>query len=307
MKIAAVVVTYNRREQILKTINTLLAEAIDLVFVVDNGSTDGTRQDLSDVKDDRLILHFSDTNLGGAGGFELALRTVVRDHDPDWIVIMDDDGRPMSGAIERFRSSDTQAWDAVAGAVFYPSGQICEMNRPVLNPFKHTSIFFKTMFGGGRAAFHIPDDAFESSAPVPIDGSSFVGLFLSRRGVELAGYPDGRLFVYGEDGLYTLSLSQAGGRIAFFPDIHFEHDCSTFASAPGRFTPPWKAYYYHRNLLLLYRRAAGLFFWPALLIVLPKWFWKTKAQGETKGAYLRYLSRAIRDGLVGRFDRAHPD
>lgn len=307
MKIAAVVVTYNRREQIAETLRRLLSEPLDYVFVVDNGSTDGTRDDLLMVQDDRLEVHFSEQNLGGAGGFELALRHVVSIHDPDWVVLMDDDGRPQKGAIGKFAESDLVGWDAASAAVYYPDGSICDMNRPVLNPFSHLGVFLRTLTGGGREAFHLSEADFESQAAIPIDGASFVGLFLSRSGIKLAGYPDGRLFVYGDDGLYTLTLTQAGGRIGFFPKIRFEHDCSTFSDAPGRFSPPWKAYYYHRNLLLLYRRAAGVLFWPSLLIVLPKWFSKVFAQGENKTVFLIFLLRAIRDGLTGRFDRAHPD
>lgn len=307
MKLGAVVVTYNRLAQIEATVARLLAEPLDVLVVVDNGSTDGSREFLRGLDDPRLDLIESRENIGGAGGFETGLRHVMAAHDPDWVVVMDDDARPEPGALAAFRAADLAAWDAVTAAVYYPDGRICEMNRPVLNPFWHPEIFLRVISGGGRAAFHLGAADYARTAPMPVDGGSFVGLFLSRRAIALAGYPDGRLFIYAEDGLYSLSLTEAGGRVGFFPGVRFEHDCTTFAGPPGRFTPPWKAYYYHRNLLMLYRRAAGIWFWPALLLVLPKWLWKTRAQGAHKGTYLRLLARAVRDGLAGRVGGKKPD
>jgi GT2 family glycosyltransferase len=302
LRLVALVVTCNRLAQLRQTLPRLLAEPVDLVVVVDNASTDGTRDWLAAQDDPRIEPLLLPRNTGGAGGFETGMRHAVAAHDPDWLLLTDDDGRPEPGAIAAFRAADLAPWDGVAAAVRYPDGRICPMNRPVLNPFRHPRIFWRVVTGGGRAAFHLGDADYARPAPTPVDGGSFVGLFLSRRAITIAGYPDGALFLYADDGLYCLGLTEGGGRLGFLPQIRFEHDCSTFAAAPGRFTPAWKAYYYHRNLLFLYRRAAGWWFWPALLIVIPKWLWKTRAQGDgpARAAFLGHLLRAIRDGLAGR-------
>lgn len=302
LRLAAVVVTYNRLAQLRTTVGRLLDGPLDHLVVVDNGSTDGSREWLAGLADPRLDTVLAPANLGGAGGFEAGLRRAVAAHDPDWMLLTDDDGRPEPGALAAFRAADLEPWDAVAAAVRYPGGEICAMNRPVLNPFRRPRILLRTLAGGGRAAFHLGDADYRRSAPVAVDGASFVGLFLSRRAVALAGYPRGELFLYADDGLYTMELTQAGGRLGFLPGLRFEHDCSTFAEGAGRFTPAWKAYYYHRNLLLLYRRAAGWWFWPALAVVVPKWLWRARAQGgrAARRVYLGHLRRALADGLAGR-------
>ena len=43
-KIAAVIVTYNRKELLIKSINALLEQTLplDAIFIIDNKSTDGT-------------------------------------------------------------------------------------------------------------------------------------------------------------------------------------------------------------------------------------------------------------------------
>lgn len=308
MKLGAVVVTYNRLAQVEVTVARLLAEPLDVLVVVDNGSTDGTRERLRAWGDPRLDLVESPENIGGAGGFDLGMRHITKKHDPDWIVVMDDDARPEVGALARFRQTDLAPYDGVAAAVYYPDGRICEMNRPWVNPFWNGRVFLKTLFGGGRAAFHIDDDAYDASAGAhPLDGGSFVGLFLSRDAIARAGFPDPRLFIYGDDVLYTLGLSEKGGKIAFLPDIRFEHDCETLTEG-RQIVVNWKIYYHYRNLLLVYHRAAGWLFWPGLFLILPKWFLKArKLEGEARATYLRLLKRAVRDGLFGRLDGPKPE
>lgn len=309
LTLAAVVVTHNRLAQLQVTLARLLetpAHVLGAVVVVDNASSDGTADWLAAQHDPRLIVERSTENRGGAGGFEAGLRLAAARLDPDWIVVMDDDARPEPGALEAFVAAEHAGWEALAAAVRLPDGRICNMNRPVMNPFWHAGVFLRTALGGGREAFHLGDGAYAPDAGMRrVDGASFVGLFLSRAAIARAGYPDGRLFVYAEDGLYTLGLTRAGGRIGFAPAIGFEHDCSTFAG--GGFAPLWKAYYYHRNLLMLYRRAAGVWFWPALAVILPKWLAKARHQRGARRAYLRLLARAVVDGLAGRTNRPHAE
>lgn len=305
LTLAAVVVTYNRFAQLRRTVERLLAEACDHLIIVDNGSSDGSRAWLAGLTDPRLRLLLPNQNLGGAGGFEQGMRYAVREFDPDWLLVMDDDARPDPGALAIFRGLDLNGWDGVAAAVRLPSGQICDMNRPSVNPFWNMRTFLGTLVRlGGRNAFHLTPEAYEKTTPYAVDISSFVGFFISRQGVAQAGYPDGRLFVYGEDGLYTIGLRKAGGRIGFFPQVRFEHDCSTFGGKGRQFQPIWKTYYYHRNLLLLYREAAGWLFWPMLLLVLPKWLLKGRHQGTQKRIFYRLLWRAVKDGLGGHRTRS---
>ncbi|WP_245510795.1 glycosyltransferase [Antarcticimicrobium sediminis] len=304
--LVAVVVTHNRLEKLKAVVTRLLespAAELQAVLVIDNASCDGTGDWLAAYPDPRLLVVTSAENIGGAGGFETGMRLATERFDPDWMVVMDDDARPAPGALAAFHGADKAGCEAIAAAVYFPDGRICEMNRPSRNPFWHGREFFGTLLRG-RGGFHIAPDDYRGAGR-RVDVSSFVGLFVSRAAFALVGYPDGRLFVYGEDGLFTLGLSKAGGRIRFAPDIAFEHDCSTFQARPGQFRPLWKVYYYHRNLLLLYRMAAGWMFWPALLVVLPKWLLKLRHHPGERAVFLRLLGRAVIDGLRGRRHRPH--
>jgi len=269
------------------------------VVVFDNASGDCTQAWLAQQADPRLVVWRSETNVGGAGGFAGAMRLAVERFDPDWLVVMDDDARPMPGALAAFHALSPAAGGGVAAAVYYPDGRICEMNRPSRNPFWDLPTFFQAIIKG-RSGFHLSPDAYAALEGCCVDVTSFVGFFVSRGAIAQVGYPDPGLFLYGDDGIYTLGLRETGADIRFEPSVRFEHDCSTFLTDSHRFTPLWKAYYYHRNLLLLYRLAAGWLFWPALLIVLPKWLAKIRHHTGERRQFLELMLRAIRDGLLRR-------
>lgn len=306
--LVAVVVTHNRLDKLKVTLNRLLETPtphLPIILVFNNASTDGTNVWLDGLNDPRVQIIHNDRNIGGAGGFEQAMRFAMTEFDPDWLLLMDDDGRPALGTISAFHSDDWSAYDSLASAVYTPEGSICDINRPSRNPFWNTGAFLRTLLGAGREGFHLQPADYLRGETTDIDGASFVGLFVSRRAVERVGYPAGDLFVYGEDVLFTLSIRKAGGRIAFAPQLHFEHDYESIPKGEKRFRPLWKSYYYHRNLLIAYRRAAGLFFWPSLFVILPKWLINARHYQGQKRPYLRLCWLAIRDGLRQHISRHH--
>lgn len=311
--LAAAVVTHNRLDKLVPTVQRLLAEPVSHIVVVDNASTDGTGEWLSDLDDPRLIVHHSDRNLGGAGGFSIAMQIARDDTDADWIAVMDDDGRPQQGAMAAFQAMKLAGWDAIGAAVYHPDGQICEMNRPYRNPFWHPGRFFQTLarmpFGKGRQGFHLADSDYRSDAPVlPVDMSSFVGLFLSRAALIRAGLPDPRLFIYGDDQLYTLQMRRKGLRIGFAPQIRFDHDTAAQQGQSGLVLRPlWKVFYMYRNALMAYRVAAGPWFWPLVPVLLRKWRRKAADYGDDAAMFRVMLDLAVRDGLARKLDRPHDE
>ncbi|WP_374290863.1 glycosyltransferase [Paenirhodobacter enshiensis] len=315
-RLNALVVTFNRLDQLQVTVARLLdspAAELERVLVFDNASTDGTREWLDAQSDPRLEVVHNPVNLGGAGGFEAGMRLVHDRHDPDWLLIMDDDARPEPGALAAFHarlSEGTPDFDGLATAVRYPAGGICEMNRPWLNPFWHPKVFLRVLFGGGRAGYHMPDSAFEpTAAPCEIDGTSFVGLFVSRKAMQLAGFPPGNLFIYGDDVLYTLAIRKAGLKLTFDPTVRYEHDFRTFSGGTLRvYKPLWKVYYNYRNGLLMYHEASGPLFWPLICLLIPKWFRLGRHYTEAqRPVFRRLLKLAIRDALLRDTHRSHAE
>ncbi len=308
LRLVAVVVTHDRRAQLQATLARLLANpatVLAAVVVVDNASADGTAEFLAAIRDSRLDVLRLPANTGGAGGFAAGMRRACEAHAPDWVVVMDDDARPVPGALAAFHAA-SKPEAGLAAAVRFPGGAICEMNRPSLNPFWHWRVFLRTALGGGRDGYHIPPGAYEASERVPVDLTSFVGLFLPVSVVREVGYPDASLFLYGDDVIYALRLRRAGVPILFDPAIRFEHDCGTYADDRTRvLTALWKVYYIYRNVLIMYREAAGPLFWPLLLILFPKWVWKARAYGAGRHIFLRLMMRGVGDALWRRQGLPH--
>lgn len=312
VRLAAVVVTHNRLEKLRRTVESLKREAVDVIYIVDNGCRDGTTEWLRDEASVRIRPIYLRRNTGGAGGFEAGIRQALDDGEADWLVLMDDDARPSAKAIDTFRrkADDLEDERVLAAAVFFPDGEICEMNRPSVNPFWNGRVFLRTLFGGGRMGFHIPDKAFEECEGArPIDIASFVGFFIPVSIVRRVGLPDRRLFIYGDDVLYSLRLRRAGVPIDFDPDIRFEHECGTKDRETGKVKQQakWKIYYLYRNGILMYRAFAGAAFPLVLPVFLVKWFltiegWKPERRLERSLFFL-----AIRDGLLGHRSRPHSE
>src|ERR1700755_2335961 len=75
LTVGVVVVTFNRRALLEGTLEHLGRQRypIERIFVIDNASTDGTRQFLQDLEMDRCEPVFMEKNLGGAGGFSAGM------------------------------------------------------------------------------------------------------------------------------------------------------------------------------------------------------------------------------------------
>lgn len=308
--LVAVVVTFNRLAKLKLTLANLLKNSpmgLASIVVVDNASTDGTAEWLSTQDDPRLDILTSPTNRGGAGGFEQGLRHALTQHKADWFVVMDDDAWPEPGMLDSFMANTRPDDTAVAAAVYYPDGRICEMNRPSVNPFWSPRTFLRTLIKR-RDGYHIPHSAYTAKQPTPIDLTSFVGLFISKKMLDTVGLPDPGLFIYGDDVIYTLGLRKRGFKIIFDPSARFVHDCSTFQKNEKKtYKPLWKVYYAYRNGLIMYRRAAGVLFWALLPMLLVSWRMAASRYGDKKSAYNALRRAAVSDGLRKRTTRSHSE
>lgn len=135
LRIAAVVVTYNRKRMLLRCLDCLLGqkEAHCDILVVDNASTDGTAEALSSYRKNRRIYYCNTgRNLGGAGGFSFGMREAVqRGYEGIWA--MDDDALPEPDALSKLLDADAKLagnYGFLCSAVYWKDGSLCRMNRP---------------------------------------------------------------------------------------------------------------------------------------------------------------------------------
>lgn len=303
--VVAVIVTFNRLEMLKQTIEHTLAEPFHRVVVVNNASTDGTREWLDSLDEDRLDLIHSPENLGGAGGFHQGFDFAANQlPDADWLVAFDDDAYPMPGTIKAFDElSIPDDVGGVAAAVYLPDGKISEMNRPSVNPFWHFKDLISTSFRG-RSGFHVSDDDYNLDGHKEIDASSFVGFFLRLSLIreKRIGLPRTELFIYADDIIFVLEMRKTGVRHLFVPELEFYHDCTTLVNQKDVYRPLWKVYYTLRNRLEMYRVASGVFYPFVLLLKVPKFFLAVRFyEPHERKIFLTITLRAIGHGILRNY------
>lgn len=197
VKVAAVVVTFNRLEKLKKVLDAVDAQTHPhlQVIVIDNASTDGTREYLATRAHGRETdVVTLPTNTGGAGGFaEGMLRGYTAGADHVWI--MDDDCYPAPDALERlivgFDSAVAELGKEVPFAcsvVTFTDGNICEMNNPV------------PTWDWGRLLV-------KGQQSVMVTACSFVSVLIPRWVIADYGLPYRDYFIWFDDREYTLRLT----------------------------------------------------------------------------------------------------
>lgn len=198
MKIYAVIVTYNRKELLIESINSVINQTfpIEKIIVLNNCSTDGTLDYLNEfgfTSNERIKIISLDKNTGGAGGFYYSMKEAYKD-GADWIWVMDDDCIPEPNALEELVKA-SQIVDAsfFASSVFGPNHEF--MNVPTLSNHK--------MDNGYKDWYEHLDKNM-----VKIEAATFVSLLINREAITKCGLPHKDFFIWGDDIEYTTRLTK---------------------------------------------------------------------------------------------------
>lgn len=235
MKITAVVVTFNRLELLKQGIECLRKQQkLAGIIVVNNGSTDGTREWL-DAQPGLLVVH--QDNVGGSGGFYTGIERAYSE-GADWIWCMDDDVFPHPDCLDRLLPYTDRPEVGILSPRRLLEGKV------FTHEFQHFN--FTNPVGslhGCKLAKQQVNQATE------IVGADFEGPFISRRVVEKIGLPNRELFIFCDDTDYCLRTHLAGFKLLYIPealmDKHkfFSNDTWTSRNRKKK----WKRYYQVRN------------------------------------------------------------
>ena len=190
MKIAAVVVTFNRKEYLKKNLEALFGQkdAMPDIIVIDNASTDGTFEEIQSwIAQNKIIYKNTGKNLGGAGGFSVGVRYAC-ELQYDYIWLMDDDTYPYPDALARLIEAHNRLkghYGYLAGTVLWKDGSLCKMNEP--------------KFKKNTAVHQVPYRQ--------IVQSTFVSFFVPRKTVEKYGLPIKEFFIWGDDVEYSRRIA----------------------------------------------------------------------------------------------------
>lgn len=224
MKVCAVIVTFNRKILLMRTLTALYAQTrpIDTILIIDNASSDGTPELLVEqgfLVKDNLIYQRLDNNTGGAGGFYIGVKHAY-EMGYDWLWLMDDDGYPTPTCLEKLLAYRTDfdfygplvIDDKGTGKLSFPfwiNKRTRITNRDEANSHaKHNRGVLKNVL------------------------SPFNGVLVKKSLIGRIGYPEAPFFIWGDEINYTMRARQAGARIATLSDIEFYHP-----TAPDLGTP----------------------------------------------------------------------
>lgn len=197
--VAAVVVTYNRKQLLLECLDCLeaqdlarLGDSCELsVIVVDNASTDGTEEALEPYVTSGRISYFNTgENLGGAGGFNYGMRVAVEaGHDYVWV--MDDDCMAHPDTLRELLLAGEGLegnFGYLTSVCLWTDGNPCTMNRQ-------------------RHPLHTTIEDFSPELQ-PCTLASFVSLFVPADVIAELGLPIKDFFIWTDDWEFTRRVSR---------------------------------------------------------------------------------------------------
>lgn len=190
----AIVVTYNRKEYLKECIAALRQseKPVD-ILIVDNASTDGTRDAIQNLIDSGNIFYLNTgKNLGGAGGYHLGIKKAYAlGYEYFWL--MDDDTIVHPDSLTELYRAKEEIGDHfgfLSSLALWVDGSGCKMNSPTL------------------ALDWIKDTALLEDGIIKLSNASFVAFFLRREVVEKVGLPIKEYFIWGDDSEYSGRISR---------------------------------------------------------------------------------------------------
>ena len=190
---AAIVVTYNRKELLRECINALLSStrSVDVV-IIDNNSTDGTKEYIKDLLSESVIYKRLKKNMGGAGGFSAGMKYAVK-KGYEYIWIMDDDTIVKETSLEQLMNvigTVHNNFGFLASTVKWIDGSDCKMNIPT----------YKTNLTNYEKAY-------ADKGIYPLKAATFVSLLFRAEAIKSVGLPLKEYFIWGDDKEYTIRMS----------------------------------------------------------------------------------------------------
>ncbi|MBC7318548.1 glycosyltransferase family 2 protein [Candidatus Bipolaricaulota bacterium] len=300
MKIAAVVVTYNRKKLLIECLEALKRQTkpLNAIYIIDNASTDGTPQLLQEegyIKDPRggttsieglhdgrlikVVYVRMNENVGGAGGFHEGVKRAYND-GYDWLWLMDDDVEPKEDALEMLLrvGEEIKGEKSALVPARYFNGSFFNLETKRFdfkNPFRYFTYDIVT-----------EEDLKEKYFQV--SGISFEGPLIKSDAIGKIGFPDKDFFIIGDDTDYAIRL-QEYGPLYMVPDAHLIKKIVTSGK------PNWKTYYYIRNIIYLDRRYGENILVKYLRPFIT--FFKYAAYFSVKNPKIvKYILKAFRDG-----------
>ncbi len=198
-KIAAVIVTHQRAEQLRDSLEIVCRQTlpVDWVVVVDNGAEKQVEQLVRDIAGDRGVYLPSKRNLGGAGGFAYGFLQALA-LGAEWVWCADDDGRPEDETVLATLHAMAEAKNLAE-----VSPVVVSLNEPERLAFP-----LRRGLQWRRMRAELTPEGTEVF--LPGIASLFNGALFRASTLDQLGVPDYRLFIRGDEVEFHRRLSRSG-------------------------------------------------------------------------------------------------
>jgi GT2 family glycosyltransferase len=262
------------------------------VWVVDNGSIDGSREKLlAQFPEFRLIS--SSKNLGCPGGRNLGLEAILSQSDNDYVLFLDNDvilePRLLDKLIE---AAESKVHLGIIGPIVYYHA----------DPHRIWSagarIVFREVSAKSMATGRLAPE--QTSAKIRVvDSITSCSMLVKRQVFDRIGYFNPQYFMVGHEEDFCLRAARQGFATAVVNHASIWHKVSS--STGGGYTPG-RAYYTGRSTMLFLRDYGRPWHWVTTLIFAPLSlavaYVREQRRGNQKAVVMKL--RGYLDGLLGK-------
>lgn len=292
LKVCAIVVTYNRKNLLIKALNSIMSQTRlpEKIIIIDNASTDGTYNYLTlnnwfqqnksmDVEYVRL-----DENTGGAGGFFYGLQKAF-DQQFDYYWLMDDDGYSDSFCLSELLEHRS-SYHFLSPLVID-----CDDHSHLSFGIKGQSLIKQL----GKIDKYIKDVA-----------NPFNGVLFSHQMVKIIGFPKKDMFIWGDENEYQSRAKKYGFEVATLSRAKHFHPRNRINKTNFLFNKlainlpdgNLRRYCYFRNYSFILKNYYGFFVFLKWSFKYALYFLMKKELGE-----MRFFLQACFDGLNNDFTK----
>lgn len=299
MRVSVILVNYNGLPYNDTCIMSVLESEWDGeldIYVVDNGSTDGSMEAMEERwgKDPRLSFLYMGENLGFSAANNAGIRKALQ-NGSDYIMLLNNDT-----SVEKTMIRDlAQAQKKHGNCITVP--KIFYYDRPgmIWSAGGGLSKIVKKPFSFGENQ----NDSPEFDSEKKCANGNGCCLFLDREVMEKVGYLDESFFLYYEDTEFCMRAGECGVDIIYVPTARMYHKVN--GSTKGNDNPAC-VYYITRNWLMCHKKRLGrgnyFVFWFYFMLNRGAWImiWLLQGKKEQVKAVFRGIADFYR-GRIGKY------
>lgn len=227
-KVCAILITFNRIDILKKSLECIINQTLSpqTILVVDNNSTDGTRQYIESLQYPNIRCMYLQENVGSAGGIAAGMEYALNEGIFDFVWVLDDDTYYSEDTLQELVDSMSEGYDYIGLTGF----NIRYGNkRPVNNALKLQ----------------------------PVDYTLIDGALIKTEVIRKAGLVDSEFFMMCDDHEYCLRSKKHGFRIGLLNIGSVER---LYLGGEGKFTKAtlWRGYYSSRNMMIIVKNYFNL-------------------------------------------------